>query len=132
MIKVSPHFTLTELCKSKYSTPVYPNTPPCNVVICLTHLCVYVLEPLRSLLNQPLIVNSGYRSPDINRMVGGAVTSQHLYGQAVDLHFRDPKSVADKIDFNRMIYDQMIVHKNYLHISFDPFGRNRHQRYELD
>lgn len=46
---------------------------------------IYKLEELRYYFNKPIIINSGYRTPQHNRNVGGAKNSQHLYGRAADV-----------------------------------------------
>lgn len=47
-----------------------------------------ILEPVRKHFNQPVIIHSGYRSPAVNRAVGGSATSDHCHGRAVDFHVK--------------------------------------------
>ena len=63
----------------------------------ISRLVTTLLEPARTLLGRPIHVNSGYRCPDYNRRVGGAVHSQHMYGRAADITIRglDPECVAE-------------------------------------
>ena len=91
--KLSEHFTLRELCKSDKHPEIY-NVPPFEAVDNLTFVCQW-LEKLREAYNlrypsadgkeQPLKVNSGYRSRQLNHAVGGMPTSNHLTGKAVDI-----------------------------------------------
>ena len=61
------------------------NEPPAEAVEGLKLLVQHILEPLRQAWGQPIFVTSGYRSPALNRAVGGAHNSQHLLGQAADI-----------------------------------------------
>lgn len=78
---VSEHFTLEELTRT--SQP-HPNVPADKHVVCLRALCLAVLEPWRATVGA-LYVNSGYRSPAVNRAVGGDPDSQHVKGEAADI-----------------------------------------------
>lgn len=83
----SPHFALSEMCVSA-SAPHLVTPPaqvPPEVVGRLRTLCATVLEPLRADLSRPIRVLSGYRSPALNRAVGGSPTSQHTRGEAADV-----------------------------------------------
>ena len=91
--RLSQHFTLRELCKTRTGME---NVPSEAQVENLKRLCRW-LERLRRRWNEryadignggmeePLIINSGYRSPAVNKAVGGAPTSNHLTGCAVDI-----------------------------------------------
>lgn len=91
--KLTPHFTLGEMSASKSHPEIY-NVPPLDKVDNLRHLCEW-LEDLRHLYNvryashpdpaAPILINSGYRSPMLNRAVGGATRSNHLEGCAADI-----------------------------------------------
>ena len=96
--RLSDHFTLGELTKTNTKIKNVPNEAQ---VENLKRLCGW-LEQLRrrptpspSLLREgseePIIINSGYRSPEVNRAVGGVATSNHLTGCAVDMLERSPK-----------------------------------------
>ena len=96
-VQLSLHFTLDELTKTK--TGIF-NIPSVEQTNQLRKLCRDILEPLREEISLryghsdvsgcpehiPLIVNSAYRSAAVNKSVGGVPTSQHLLGQAADIH----------------------------------------------
>jgi zinc D-Ala-D-Ala carboxypeptidase len=79
--QLTPHFSLRELTAT--SQPV-SNEPPPDVIEHLRNLCALVLEPLRDRYG-PLHINSGYRSREVNKRIGGASDSAHLYGCAADV-----------------------------------------------
>ena len=79
---LSEHFLLGEFTRSKY--PEVYNIPSHEAIANLKQLCEW-LEVLREKASQPIIINSGYRSPQLNRKVGGASNSNHLTGCAADI-----------------------------------------------
>ena len=84
-VQLTPHFTLAELTHSEAATRLgIKNVPPPAVTEALRLVCVHVLEPVRAHFGRPVTVNSGYRSPAVNRAVKGSSTSQHVRGEAVD------------------------------------------------
>lgn len=131
MVYLSPNFKLPEFTKSFYITTDSHNIPDASSLVHLTHLCVYLLEPLRRLLGKPIIINSGYRNTDINKRVKGVVNSQHLVGEAVDIRTDEPYKIKDICINNRLPFDQMILHSNYVHLSFTLFRQNRGQVFDL-
>ena len=84
-MRLSPHFTLRELTHSEWAARHgVDNTPPSSAVHTLERLANEVLEPLRTAIGAPLFITSGYRSLQVNAMVGGALRSAHLDGRAAD------------------------------------------------
>ena len=129
------YFTIRELTRSvTASNRKIDNTPSAEVVGNLTALVEKVLDPLREAWGAPIIVTSGYRCPKLNKAVGGAKTSQHMYGQAADI-----RTVSDTVEDNKKLfnlivklklpYDQLIDEYgyNWIHVSYGP----RHRRQAL-
>jgi zinc D-Ala-D-Ala carboxypeptidase len=93
-------------------------------------LCENVFEPIREHLGKPIRVNSGYRSPAVNKRIGGAKTSQHSVGEAIDLDLHDRDLFEWIID--NVVYDQLIFESgtedkaDWFHISYRK-NRNRKQ-----
>lgn len=86
-IQLTPHFKLSEFIRSNSASKYHiDNTPSKEIVENLKALCENVLEPLREWYGKPIVISSGYRCPALNRAVGGATTSQHMKGEAADLH----------------------------------------------
>jgi hypothetical protein len=93
-------------------------------------LAINCFEPIREHLGKPIRVNSGYRSPAVNKRIGGALTSQHSLGEAIDLDLHDRDLFEWIID--NVEYDQLIAEGGtddsfaWFHISYRE-GRNRKQ-----
>lgn len=88
-MQLSPHFELSEFTRSYLATRLrLDNTPPDESIGAIQALCLNALEPLRMHFGRPVHINSGYRSPALNRAVGGVRSSQHIWTAgwaAVDL-----------------------------------------------
>ena len=85
----SKHFSLQELQRSRSADDLkIDNRLPQELLPNLQRLCTEVLDPLRDALGVPLLVSSGYRSPRLNRAIGGSDTSAHLLALAADLYLR--------------------------------------------
>jgi zinc D-Ala-D-Ala carboxypeptidase len=93
-------------------------------------LCENVFEPIRAYLNKPIRINSGFRSAAVNKRIGGAKTSQHVLGEAMDLDLHDRELfewIIDNIDFDQAIYEGgNDSGADWFHISYRK-GRNRKQ-----
>lgn len=96
-MKLTEHFTLEELTHSaKAQAKGIDNTAPEEFLPRLV-LVAEMLERIRSTLNCPVIVTSGYRCPELNRAVGGVTSSDHTQGHAADFvapGFGSPTEVA--------------------------------------
>lgn len=91
-IQLTEHFKLSEFTHSDTAmrmgidNTLDPDKPEHKVIIeNLRRLCENVLEPLRAYINASVIINSGYRCPELNNAVGGAKNSKHLTGNAADI-----------------------------------------------
>lgn len=89
----------------------------------------HMVEVRKLLGNKPIIVSSGYRSPALNKVVGGSDTSAHTLGWAVDFTcpgFGRPLEVAKAIAETDLKFDQLIHEfDSWVHISFDPRMRGQ-------
>lgn len=86
-----------------------------------------VLQPLRDAWGGPLFINSGFRCKELNELVGGVETSQHLKGEASDIGVTDPYALAKLAKKLGLVYDQMGIYASFLHISYKKDGENRGQ-----
>lgn len=83
---LSQHFSLWELYASTTAEERgINNYPPAKVIDNLVTLAVLVLEPVRRIIDRPLRISSGYRCPELNKIVGGVSNSFHLDGRACDI-----------------------------------------------
>ena len=135
MTNITKHFTLEELCAT--SKKGIENKPQVQQIISLVYLAVYVLEPLRVAMNEPVPISSGFRCPRLNDAVGGVSTSQHMKGQAADLCIggdiekgkRWFNWIKTHLKFDQLIWEHSSNGTYWVHVSFvhPDFGRNRMQ-----
>lgn len=130
-MKNSKYFKLEELLGSDTAlTSSIENLPSWSIVENLRVLAVQVLDPIREAWGQPLVVNSGYRSPQLNAAVGGVPTSAHMDGCAVDIALCNWSTRKVSELYNLIAYlaengvidiDQVIYYrkKKIVHISND-------------
>jgi len=118
-MQLTPHFSLAELTVTKTKID---NTPSKEVIEVLRTTAFY-MEKVREILgNVAITINSGYRSPDVNRQVGGTSNSSHTFGYAVDFtaYGHTPLTISNILSKSSLKFDQLIYEKTWVHISFDP------------
>ncbi len=163
--KLSEHFTLGEMTKSSSHPEVY-NIPSHEAIANLKRVCGW-LEVLRKRYNEryvvnrrdfstslemtgggtldmtrgdkekPIIINSGYRSPQLNKKIGGVAGSNHLTGCAVDIRvlgmeqlIRYATILLDYADESKQGFDELLIERNrygaiWLHFAVRPFSNRR-------
>ena len=124
------YFTIKELTRSQTAHRLgIDNTPPSSAVKALHELVDNVLDPLRRAWGGPIRINSGYRCPELNKVVGGTPYSQHQRGEAADITVgsqaanRRLLALIKRLD---LPVDQCIDEKGcrWIHVSHRS-GRNR-------
>ena len=138
-MKLSEHFSLAELTKTNTGIENVPNEAQ---VENLKRVCRW-LERLRKRWNDkygdgddPIIINSGFRSPEVNKAVGGVPTSNHLTGCAVDIRcigmeqaFRYASILLDISDMSREDFDELLIEQKrsviWIHFAVRPSGNRR-------
>lgn len=131
------YFSIAEFLRSdaaeKYQVSNIPSDEELLTVLNNVNALVNnVLDPLRAMIGRPIIITSGYRSQQINELVGGSKTSQHLTGKAADFHVRrfSPQQMNVVYQTIQMIFDfdQLIFYpsKNIIHVSWNG-DKNRQQ-----
>ena len=140
--KLSDHFTLGEMTKSNSHPEVY-NIPSHEAIANLKRVCGW-LEVLRKRYNykygvgeEPIRINSGYRSPQLNKKIGGVAGSNHLTGCAVDIRvtgmeqlIRYAAILLDYADESHQDFDELLIEKNrygaiWLHFAVRPRENRR-------
>jgi hypothetical protein len=128
--QLSENFKLWEFVVSETASRDRINNTPQQVHIAhLRTLCQQILEPARKKLG-PLRITSGYRSPALNKAIGGSPTSAHMQGYAADVN---PLNVS-KMEFAKWVnnnckFDQIILEFGtpsepaWIHVSCDPRGK---------
>ena len=127
------NFTLAELCASSTAKKLGLSNAP-DVTVCdnLMLLIINVLQPLRTALEKPVIVSSGYRNPILNSYLGSKANSQHVKGQAADISVIG-MSIDNLFDFikkTNIEYDQLIHEGTWIHISYSK-DHNRKENLKL-
>ena len=140
--KLSAHFILGEMTRSNSHPEVY-NIPTHEAIANLKRVCEW-LEVLRKRYNEkygvgeePIRINSGYRSPQLNKKIGGVPTSNHLTGCAVDIRVADMGQLIryaailmDYADESHQDFDEILIEKNrygaiWLHFAVRAKGNRR-------
>lgn len=129
-MKLSKNFRLDEFTISVSAKKLgISNEPTPEVIANLQLIVTNILQPLRTALGQSIRVTSGYRSPAVNKAVGGVKSSQHSEGKAIDIVVTGvaPYDVVELLLKLNIPFDQVINEFNsWTHISFNE-GSNRKQ-----
>ncbi|MFZ2972228.1 MAG: D-Ala-D-Ala carboxypeptidase family metallohydrolase [Ferribacterium limneticum] len=128
-MKLSKYFTLDELTFSQTAARIGIDNTPSMEMANQLGLTAYHMDKVRELLGHPVIVSSGYRSPELNAAVRGSATSSHVRGEAVDFTcpgYGSVREVFDAIRESDICFDQLIVEfGRWVHIGFDARMRGQ-------
>jgi len=121
-------FDRSELLVSDSAARLGISNEPSAIIDARLHDTAQRMDAVRSMLAKPVIVSSGYRSPALNKAIGGSTTSHHCQGYAVDFicpGFGSPLNVAREIEASGIKFDQLIYEGTWVHISFAPQMRRQ-------
>ncbi|EKP11793.1 D-Ala-D-Ala carboxypeptidase family metallohydrolase [Leptospira borgpetersenii] len=125
-MNLSKNFTLSELTVTQTELP---NVPDERQIANLKRLCETILEPLRETIGCPIRINSGFRSPAVNRKIKGSVTSQHMNGEAADICVPEMKALDIvkiiarlNVPFHQLINEGTTSGATWVHVSVAPIG----------
>jgi len=136
-MKISEHLELSELIRSDSAKRNgISNMPTPEHIDNLKKLAENVFEKVRAHFGVPIRISSGYRSKELNAKIGGANTSQHSTGEAIDIDM-DGTSLTNKQIFDyikdNLIFDQLIFefgsdkNPDWVHVSYESTGKQRKQ-----
>jgi len=137
-LKLSENFSLQELLKSQTALRKGIDNKPADpsIITNLQVLCEKVLQPVRDHYARPVVINSGYRCPKLNKAIGSSSKSQHTKGEAADIEIPglSNKELAEYIEDN-LPFDQLILefyngvdpNSGWVHVSYVSDSDNRKQ-----
>jgi hypothetical protein len=136
MVNISKHITYAEATRSETAQKQgVANTPDTVSLTAMKRTAERVFEPLRSYIGEPVRINSFFRTPQVNTLIGGSKTSQHMKGEAMDIgrFAGSGYSNADIFWFIRenLEFDQLIwemgndAEPDWIHVSLKPSGNRR-------
>ena len=112
------------------------NTPTEDHKQNMVDLAENIFEPLRSYVGGPIKINSFYRSPELNKAIGGSSKSQHCNGQAIDIddtfgrmsNAEMYEFIKENLDFDQMIWEfGNDSNPNWVHVSYVSPQQNRNR-----
>ena len=133
-MKISEHISMKEALRSNTAKRLgIDNMPDNDTLVTMQITAEHIFEPLRNKFNEPIYISSFYRSPELNKAIGGSTSSQPCKGEAIDID--DVYSKASNADFfnyikDKLEFDQLIWEfgddKNpaWVHVSYS-LGKNR-------
>ena len=127
-MKLSDNFSLSELIKSQTAERCnIDNNPNKEHIVSLEKLCDNILQPVRDYFQKPVMISSGYRSPELSQKIGSSSRSQHCKGQAADLEIPGVSNkeladfINDNLDFDQVIlefHDPDEINSGWVHASY--------------
>ena len=141
-MKLSKNLSLAEVTKSITAKRLGINNTPDDewIIGNLKAIAKHVFQPVRDAFGCPIYVSSGYRSPELNRAIGGSKRSQHVEGRALDLdadvfgHCTNSQIfnwLRENVEFDQMVWEFGTEYPdgnpNWVHISWVSHRPNRKQ-----
>ena len=122
-MQLTEHFSFEEFTTTEMRGMVDTNTAQAQNYLPALRVTAQLLEQVRAVLGgQPLVVDSGFRCPELNQLVGGSPFSQHVIGEAVD--FRAPEWTDEQkmdalvsIQNSGIRFHQLLIENGCLHIA---------------
>ncbi len=136
-MQLSKNLSLTEMIiSSEAKRKGINNVPTEEHLANMKKLAINIFQPIREYFNVPIHISSGYRSPALNKAIGGSSSSQHCSGEAMDIDM-DGTTISNAQIFNwiknNLVFDQMIwefgtdANPDWVHVSYESTGKQRKQ-----
>jgi uncharacterized protein YcbK (DUF882 family) len=127
---ISKHITIDEATFSaKAVANKISNIPNESQLEAMQLVAEKLFEPLREWYNKPIKINSFFRNIEVNKLVGGAASSQHCKGEAIDISAGSKSENKKLFDYvcKNLDFDQCINEYNFtwIHISYKPKGNRK-------
>jgi hypothetical protein len=138
-MKLSAHLDLSEVIRSESAKRNgISNMPIALHIENFKLLAEKVFEPVRVHFGCPIHISSGYRSIELNKCIGGSLTSEHCTGEAIDIDMDGSQSgvtnkmvfdyIKDNLDYNQLIYEfGDSKNPDWVHVSYKATGKQRKQ-----
>jgi hypothetical protein len=137
-MQLSTNLSLAEVTRSETAKRRgISNMPTAEHIENFKKLAANIFQPIREHFGKPIIISSGYRSAELNKAIGGSLSSQHSSGEAIDIDM-DGTDITNAQIFNyikdNLTFDQMIwefgtdANPDWVHVSF---AANRSQRKQI-
>ena len=137
-MQLSTNLSLAEVTRSETAKRKgISNMPTPEHIENFKKLAANIFQPIREHFGKPILISSGYRSAELNKAIGGSLSSQHSSGEAIDIDM-DGTDITNKQIFDyikdNLTFDQMIwefgtdANPDWVHVSF---AANRSQRKQI-
>jgi hypothetical protein len=137
-MQLSTNLSLAEVTRSETAKRRgISNMPTAEHIENFKKLAINIFQPIREHFGKPILISSGYRSAELNKAIGGSLSSQHCSGEAIDIDM-DGTDITNAQVFNyikeNLNFDQMIwefgtdANPDWVHVSF---AANRSQRKQI-
>ena len=138
-MQLSEHLSLSEVTRSETAKRKGISNMPTEAHIAnFKLLAENIFEPVRKHFGKPIFISSGYRSKDLNTAIGGALSSQHCSGEAIDIDMDGSNGevtnrmvfdfIKNKLDFDQLIWEfGTDFNPDWVHVSYTK-GKNRKQK----
>lgn len=138
-MKLSEHLDLSEVTRSESAKRKgISNMPTESHIANFKLLAENIFEPIRNHFRCPIIISSGYRSKELNAVIGGSLTSQHCQGEAIDIDMDGTSQgvtnrmvfdyIKDNLNFDQLIYEFGDANNpDWVHVSYESSGKQRKQ-----